>query len=139
MGLRILVTGSRTWADRAMIRAALAEVWNPDLKLVSGACPTGADALCEACWAQWGGTIERHPADWGEYDAVAPMLATAGSLPDGPAFHVAFKWDGYRTCLRIAGGTTPVGGDQPQRQRHDRAISRAGRHRGHSGQPGSRR
>ncbi|WP_197289114.1 SLOG family protein [Nocardia sp. NRRL S-836] len=42
MGLRILITGSRTWADRAMIRAALAEVWNPDSVLVSGACPNGA-------------------------------------------------------------------------------------------------
>jgi hypothetical protein len=34
---RILVTGSRTWTDTAVIRAALATVWHPKTVLVSGA------------------------------------------------------------------------------------------------------
>jgi hypothetical protein len=61
---RVLITGSRNWAHQATIRVALAELWHPDTVLVSGACPTGADALCEACWAHWQGRIERHPAQW---------------------------------------------------------------------------
>lgn len=50
MGKRVLITGSRTWADREVVRRALAEVWEPDVVLVSGACPAGAEALCEARW-----------------------------------------------------------------------------------------
>lgn len=61
---RILVTGSRTWTDRRVIRDALATVWHPNGVLVSGACLRGADALCEQCWEHWGGQVERHPADW---------------------------------------------------------------------------
>jgi hypothetical protein len=61
---RVLITGSQTWAHRATIRDALAELWHPDTVLVSGACPRGADALCEACWTHWHGRIERHPAHW---------------------------------------------------------------------------
>ena len=64
---RILITGSRTWIHRPTIRAALAEVWHPGGVLVSGACPRGADALCEACWSHWGGRVERHPANWRPY------------------------------------------------------------------------
>jgi hypothetical protein len=45
---RVLVTGSRTWADTAAIRDALAAVWGDGTAvLVSGACPTGADQLAE--------------------------------------------------------------------------------------------
>lgn len=68
---RILITGSRTWTDHTAIRDALALVWHPDAVLVSGACPSGADALCEACWRAWGGPIERHPADWRRYGRAA--------------------------------------------------------------------
>lgn len=61
---RILITGSRSWHHRPTIRAALAAVWQQSAVLVSGACPRGADLLCEACWSHWGGQVERHPADW---------------------------------------------------------------------------
>ncbi|KOV84720.1 DUF2493 domain-containing protein [Nocardia sp. NRRL S-836] len=90
MGLRILITGSRTWADRAMIRAALAEVWNPDSVLVSGACPNGADALCEACWAHWGGKIERHPADWDRYGRRAGFVRNEEIVKAGADVCLAF-------------------------------------------------
>jgi hypothetical protein len=61
---RVLVTGSRTWADRAVIEAALRGHWQPGTVLVSGACPRGADAIAERLWQSWGGQVERHPADW---------------------------------------------------------------------------
>lgn len=61
--MRILVTGSRTWADKRIIREALATVWHPRNILVHGACPTGADMLAEQCWTHWGGRTEPHPAE----------------------------------------------------------------------------
>jgi hypothetical protein len=60
----VLVTGSRTWTDETVIRAALNEQWQPGAVLVSGACPRGADAIAERLWRSMGGRVERHPADW---------------------------------------------------------------------------
>jgi len=61
---RVLVTGSRTWADETVIAAALRPCLAPGTVLVSGACPHGADAIAERLWQSWGGKAERHPADW---------------------------------------------------------------------------
>lgn len=66
---RLMITGSRTWTDRAAIRDALKAWWettgrNPDAVLVSGACPKGADRIAEEIWESNGLTVERHPADW---------------------------------------------------------------------------
>ena len=61
---RVLVTGSRTWTDQAVIAAALREHCPPGAVLVTGACQHGADAIAERLWASWGGQAERHPADW---------------------------------------------------------------------------
>ncbi|MEU4352896.1 DNA polymerase [Streptomyces sp. NPDC023838] len=70
--MRILVTGSRNWGqgsrvERQRLETALSALWTahgPTSVLVSGACPTGADRLAEGLWQTWGGTVERHPADW---------------------------------------------------------------------------
>ncbi|MBV9059875.1 MAG: DUF2493 domain-containing protein [Pseudonocardiales bacterium] len=44
MAARVLITGSRTWVNAAMIRDALLSMWgDSDAVLVSGACPQGAD------------------------------------------------------------------------------------------------
>jgi SLOG family YspA-like protein len=105
MGLRILITGSRTWADRAMIRAALAEVWSPDSVLVSGACPRGADAFCEACWDKWGGTLERHPADWDRWGKRAGFVRNAEMVQAGADLCLAFIRDnsaGASNTVRLA-------------------------------------
>jgi hypothetical protein len=61
---RLLITGSQLWTDTTMIRDALAQVWHPDTILMSGACPRGADRLCEDCWTHWGGKVDRFPAEW---------------------------------------------------------------------------
>lgn len=63
--MRVLVTGSRTWTDRAAIRRALQTHDHELVKtLVTGACPTGADRLAEEEARALGWTIETHPADW---------------------------------------------------------------------------
>lgn len=69
---RLLVTGSRNWGDgspveRKRLETALRPYWDhygPTAVLVSGHCPTGADNQAERLWESWGGTVERHPADW---------------------------------------------------------------------------
>jgi hypothetical protein len=85
-----LVTGSRTWTDTAVIRAALAGVWTSGAVLVSGACPTGADALCEACWTAWGGQVERHPADWAAHGRAAGFRRNAAMVAAGADVCLAF-------------------------------------------------
>jgi hypothetical protein len=75
---RLLVTGSRDWDRSDVIWAALtAAVSYPPLAddltsvvLVSGACPTGADAIAEEIWTLWGRPVERHPAQWRTADGV---------------------------------------------------------------------
>ncbi|MFE2996196.1 SLOG family protein [Nocardia sp. NPDC059246] len=88
------MTGSRSWGDRRVIRDALAEVWDPDAVLVSGACPTGADALCEACWTHWGGQVERHPADWKQFGRSAGFQRNAELVQLGADVCLAFIRDG---------------------------------------------
>lgn len=68
---RVLITGSRTWTRISVIRRELEKVFHPNTILVSGACPSGADALCEGVWSGWGGAVELHPADWGKHGRVA--------------------------------------------------------------------
>ncbi len=89
-GSRILATGSRSWTDHATIRAALADAWSPEAVLVSGACPRGADALCEACWLAWGDRIERHPADWDHLSPHAGFVRNAQMVAAGADLCLAF-------------------------------------------------
>jgi hypothetical protein len=90
---RVLITGSRTWSDHRTIRDALAQVWHPDTVLISGACPSGADALCEACWRAWGGRIERHPADWRRHGRAAGFRRNEQMVIAGADLCLAFIRD----------------------------------------------
>jgi len=93
MAERVLITGSRRWTDPAVIRSALAQVWDPDAILVSGACPRGADALCESCWTAWGGRVERHPADWTRHGRSAGFRRNAHIVDLGANVCLAFILD----------------------------------------------
>jgi YspA, cpYpsA-related SLOG family len=87
---RVLITGSRTWADQATIRNVLARVWHPDTVLVSGGCPRGADALGEQCWQAWGGQVERHPADWARHGRAAGFRRNQEMVSAGADLCLAF-------------------------------------------------
>jgi hypothetical protein len=89
---RVLVTGSRTWTDEAVIAAALREHWGTGAVLVCGACPRGADAIAERLWHDWGGQVERHPADWATGRA-AGMERNAAMVAAGADVCLAFIRD----------------------------------------------
>jgi hypothetical protein len=82
MTKRVLITGSRDWDDIPTCINALAQAMvyfdEEPFTLVSGACPTGADRICEELW-EGIGEIERHHADWVRY-----------ARPDGKANPAGF-------------------------------------------------
>lgn len=97
---RILITASRTWSDLHVIRDALAFVWHPQVILVSGNA-RGGDRLCEACWEAWGGTVERHPADWSQ-GRGAGYARNARMVWLGADVCLAFIRDGSRGATHTA-------------------------------------
>lgn len=93
--MRILITGSRTWSDaeailQALMKAALGVPYS-DVTLVSGACPTGADAIAERLAAGMGMVVERHPADWYRYGAAAGPARNAEMVDLGADICLAFQ------------------------------------------------
>jgi len=93
--VRILVTGSRDWDNQDIITTQLAfmvmEYGNDsDVVLVSGACPTGADAICETIWEFFGGTVERHPADWKKHGKSAGFIRNSEMVNLGADICLAF-------------------------------------------------
>jgi hypothetical protein len=123
-GGRVLVTGSRTWTDRAAIRDGLAAVWGAgDRVLVTGACPTGADALAEACWRAWGGQVETHPADWDTHGRAAGPRRNTEMVGGGAQVCVAFIRDSSRGASHLA-GLAEAAGIEVHRHEHNTAATR---------------
>ncbi|GAB3847351.1 hypothetical protein GCM10029963_28690 [Micromonospora andamanensis] len=96
---RILVTGSRDWQSPLTVRNILYDIRDSldvigqgglAVTLVSGACPTGADALAEQYAAEIGWQIERHPADWQTYGKRAGFLRNAEMVKLGAHLCLAF-------------------------------------------------
>jgi len=105
---RILITGSRSWTDWRFLNARLDWAWSelggdPETVLVSGACPRGADAMCER-WAELHGiAIERHPADWnGPAGRGAGYARNAAMVKAGADLCLAFIKDGSKGASHTA-------------------------------------
>lgn len=98
--MRILVTGSRDWEDWQTLTLALFDAVSTygEVVVVSGACPTGADAMAE--WVaenlmphQHGVLrvrVERHPADWERYGKRAGFVRNAEMVELGADLCLAF-------------------------------------------------
>lgn len=101
---RILVTGSRDWIDPSVIREAFIIVeytmeWEGAggryFSLVSGACPTGADAIAEEVADDREWTIERYPAQW-ENGKGAGFERNRLMVASQPELALAFQRNGSR-------------------------------------------
>jgi hypothetical protein len=104
--MRLLITGSRTWTDAHTIYWTFHAWWiamgkphNPTL--VSGACPKGADALCEYIWERNGWEVERHPADW-SIGRAAGFIRNKAMVDSKPDFCIAFIKDGSKGASHTA-------------------------------------
>lgn len=97
---RILITGSRDWDDTKAIERALSKYVMEDedgfweiperFTLISGACPTGADRLCEEFWGGYNGTLDLYPADWDKYGKRAGFVRNAEMVALQPDICYAF-------------------------------------------------
>jgi YspA, cpYpsA-related SLOG family len=109
---RILITGSRTWADRALLSFELGVAIGESgrelrhVVLVHGACPSGADAIAAALATSWGYRQEAHPADWrpgGVFDRSAGFRRNAEMIATRPDVVLAFIRDGSAGATHCAG------------------------------------
>jgi hypothetical protein len=97
---RILITGSRDWqwpnAISMSLLGAAAGVDDDDITIVTGACPTGADAQAERVAERMGWKVERHPADWDTHGTRAGYVRNAHMVALGADLCLAFIKDNSR-------------------------------------------
>lgn len=108
--MRVLITGSREWQDFLPIQRALLRVTNGHagpwpITLVSGHCPTGADAIGEHLAKQLGWSVEAYPARWDLHGKAAGPIRNQQMVDTGPDICLAFprgRSAGTRDCMRRA-------------------------------------
>lgn len=102
---RVLITGSRDWDDEQTIVGALWAMWIDlgNFTLVSGACPTGADRLCEEVAERKGLRVERHPADWKKHGKRAGFVRNAEMVGLGADVCLAFIRNNSKGASMTAG------------------------------------
>jgi hypothetical protein len=101
---RLLVTGARVWDDYVLLYNVLDRYRDehPDLVIVHGACPKGADDLAEE-WAIYSGTpTEPYPANWNLHGKSAGHIRNKEMVDTKPDSAVAFikgESRGTKNCL----------------------------------------
>lgn len=93
--MRILVTGSRDWADHLAVHEALVEALYQRVPavIVHGACPSGADAIASWWVRQYkhlGVTEEPHAADWRKHGYAAGFRRNEDMVQLGADVCLAF-------------------------------------------------
>ena len=101
MTTRVLVTGSRTWADEESIRGALEDVHvglaygeKPSSIVIVHGAAKGADAIADRVARELGYTVEEHPANWERDGRGAGVIRNANMVNLGAVLCLAF-WDGH--------------------------------------------
>ena len=99
MTFRILITGSRTWDNTAVIAKAMADAivdagaTQDETIIVHGACPRGADNIADLLAQSWGANIETHPGDWNTHGKAAGFIRNAEMVNLGADTCLAFIKD----------------------------------------------
>lgn len=115
--MRVLVTGSRDWADINVVWSRLDALYgsaatDEDFTVVHGDCPTGADRQarewCETMHDQPGDPVpnvieERHPADWRTFGRAAGFRRNAEMVSLGADWVLAFIKDESRGASHTLG------------------------------------
>lgn len=113
---RILITGSRTWSDRAVIHDALHKAADTaetsgrldpsfDRIVVVHGGAAGADSIAGDIARQWGLPVEVHRADWKTYGAAAGPRRNKIMVGLGADICLAFPVGdsrGTRHCMAAA-------------------------------------
>lgn len=107
--MRVIITGSRTWPHKQFIweqfremRRRFPDVDPHDVVVVSGACPKGADVMCEEAAEAYGMQVERHPADWATHGKRAGFVRNAEMAEAGADLCLAFIHNGSRGATMMA-------------------------------------
>lgn len=103
---RVLITGSRDWADENQINRVLEDLWDSigPFVLVHGAA-RGADQTGEIHQATLFRPTESHPADWGRYGKRAGYVRNAEMVAAGADLCIAFirnRSRGATMCADLA-------------------------------------
>lgn len=106
--MRILITGSRDWEDRSIIRAAILN----ELMSQGGVQHTiihggalGADSMADSIAREVGLTVECHPADWTTHGKKAGFIRNTQMVESGADVCLAFiknESRGATMCADIA-------------------------------------
>lgn len=90
-GTRVLVCGSRAWADRTLIRLAIAALKSedPEAVVIHGDA-RGADRMAGQFAEDFGLRVERFPAEWGKHGKRAGILRNLAMLDTEPDRVLAF-------------------------------------------------
>jgi hypothetical protein len=93
MGETVLVCGSRTWTDRAIIDRVICGLERDTIIVHGGA--TGADALADDAALLWGLTRRVYPADWSTHGRAAGPIRNQRMLDlEEPVRVIAFRMTG---------------------------------------------
>jgi len=93
--VRVIVTGSRTWTNKATIWGALwgALLVSGQLTVVHGDCLDGADAIAKSwcdSYKEYGVIEEPHPANWDLYGKPAGFIRNREMADLGADYCLAF-------------------------------------------------
>lgn len=110
MTVRVLVTGSRNWEDRATIERVLTEIKarygiiREDVVIVHGGA-RGADRMAGWIAQQLGMKVEVHPADWARHGKRAGYVRNQEMIDTKPDLVLGFMRQnspGTRMCISLA-------------------------------------
>jgi hypothetical protein len=96
--MKVLVCGSRDWANAALIRVALKHLKKEHgpVTVVHGDCKTGADAFAAQQALLLDLSRDRHVADWRRHGKAAGPIRNLAMLDTKPDLVLAFQRDGSR-------------------------------------------